>query len=233
MPLENRVTPFGERIADPARGLVYGNRGCLHDEHGCILAATTASAGLLPAPVPRLAPPAVDAAGRFTELFFLDEATAFAAGIAPVRSAAARTTTVCSRSGASSTPVSGSRRRDAQLHAERVAPETRTQLHHEAALDELPDGAFACGRAHLLVLGRELLRWTAGGYVERKRRPARQQARLITPPSLVAVLRSGWQPLVPLLHPSVTRADEPRRAGGRARAPRPPNPRRFWRGTCL
>jgi hypothetical protein len=53
-----------------------------------------------------------------------------------------------------------------------------------------------------LVLGRDLLRWTAAGYGERRRRPARQQARLITPPSLVAVLRSGWQPLVPLMHPS-------------------------------
>src|SRR5580765_926583 len=36
MPLQNRVTPLGELIADPARGLVYGNRGCLHDAAGRI-----------------------------------------------------------------------------------------------------------------------------------------------------------------------------------------------------
>ena len=92
---------------------------------------------------------------------------------------------------------------DAQLHAERVAPETRAQRHHQAPLAELPDGAFVLREgAPWLVLGRDLLRWTAAGYVERRRRPEGQLAQLITPPSLVAVLRSGWQPLVPLLHPS-------------------------------
>ena len=93
---------------------------------------------------------------------------------------------------------------DAQLHAERVAPDTRAQRHHEASLDELPDGAFVLGEggAPHLVLGGDLLTWTAAGYIGRMRRPSRQKALLITPPSLVAVLRAGWQPLVPLLHPS-------------------------------
>ena len=36
MPLQNRVTPFSELVADPARGLLYGNRGCLHDDAGRI-----------------------------------------------------------------------------------------------------------------------------------------------------------------------------------------------------
>jgi len=36
MTLQNRVTPLGELVADPARGLVFGNRGCLHNEHGRI-----------------------------------------------------------------------------------------------------------------------------------------------------------------------------------------------------
>ena len=91
---------------------------------------------------------------------------------------------------------------DAQLHAERVAPETRAQLRHEAALDELPDGAFVLREGEpFLVLGEELLRWSAAGYVARIPRPAGQRAELITPPSLVAVLRAGWQPLVPFLHP--------------------------------
>ena len=52
-----------------------------------------------------------------------------------------------------------------------------------------------------LVLGPQLLRWTPAGYTERAPRPG-GRATLITPPSLVAVLRSGWEPLVPLLHPS-------------------------------
>ena len=37
MPLRNRVTPLSEIVADPARGLVYGNRGCLHDAGGRIV----------------------------------------------------------------------------------------------------------------------------------------------------------------------------------------------------
>ena len=84
MPLRNRVTPLGELVADPARGLVYGNRGCLHDAHGgirrrfavrrwiaCRLEFKGWQRGQLLQP------------GKFTELFFLDEATAFAAGHRP------------------------------------------------------------------------------------------------------------------------------------------------------
>src|SRR5947207_7100120 len=105
-PLQNRVTPLGELIADPGRGLVYGNRGCLHDAHGLIrrhhagrrwIACRLEFRGWLRRPL--LQP------GRFTELFFLDEATALAAGIAPARSAAARTTSDSPRSGASFIPA--------------------------------------------------------------------------------------------------------------------------------
>ena len=84
MPLQNRVTPLGELIADPARGLVYGNRGCLHDEHGRIrrryqvkrwIACRLEFRGWHRGPLMQ--------PGRFTELFFLDEATALAAGHRP------------------------------------------------------------------------------------------------------------------------------------------------------
>src|SRR4030095_5996707 len=84
MPLQNRVSPFGDLIATPARGLVYGNRGCLHDDEGRIrrryavtrwIACRLRSRGWHRSPL--LQP------GRFTELFFLDEATAFAAGHRP------------------------------------------------------------------------------------------------------------------------------------------------------
>jgi hypothetical protein len=205
MPLQNRVTPLGELIADPARGLVYGNRGCLHDETGCIrrrysgkrwIACRLAFRGRQRRPL--LQP------GRFTELFFLDEATAFAAGHRPCalcrradydRLAAIWRDLHPGRVGADAI--------DAQLHAERVAPGPRVQLHHEAPLDELPDGAFVLqdGRPYL-VLESRLLAWSAAGYTARRPRPARGQAEVITPPSLVDILRSGWHPLVPLLHAS-------------------------------
>ena len=72
-----------------------------------------------------------------------------------------------------------------------------------APLADLPDATFVLhDGAPWLVLGRELLAWTPAGYGARIPRPTRGQALVITPPSLVAVLRAGWEPLVPLLHPS-------------------------------
>jgi hypothetical protein len=205
MPLQNRVTPLGELVAEPARGLLYGNRGCLHDETGRIrrrfngkrwIACRLQFRGWQRGPL--LQP------GRFTELFFLDDATALAAGHRPCA--------LCRRDDynrllaiwADLHPGQvGADAIDAQLHAERVEPDTRAQRRRKALLDELPDGAFIVRDGEpCLVLGGDLLTWTAAGYVARKRRPSRQRVLLITPPSLVAVLRAGWQPLVPLLHPS-------------------------------
>lgn len=206
MPLLNRVTPLGDLVADPARGLVYGNRGCLHDDHGRIrrrydgkrwIACRLEFRGWRRHPLVQ--------PGRFTELFFLDEATAFAAGHRPCA--------LCRREDyvrfgeiwrALYPGEVGADVIDARLHGERVTPNTRTQRRHTAAFAELPDGAFVLeGHTPYLVLGRRLLRWTPGGYAERTSRPTHGRAELITPPSLAAVLRTGWQQaLVPLLHPS-------------------------------
>jgi hypothetical protein len=203
LPLQNRVTPLGELIADPARGLVYGNRGCLHDDSGRIrrryngkrwIACRLEFRGWHREPL--LQP------GKFTELFFLDEATAFAAGHRPCA--------LCRRDdyvrfGALWSELHpgqvGADDIDAQLHDERLAADTRERRHHAAPLSELPDGAFVLDDgAPWLVLGAELLRWTPAGYRERKPQ-AGNRARVITPPSLVAILQ-GWQGVVPLLHPS-------------------------------
>jgi hypothetical protein len=205
MPLQNRVTPLGELIADPARGLVYGNRGCLHDDGRHVrrrydgkrwIACRLRFRGWHRQPLMQ--------PGRFTELFFLDEATAFAAGHRPcalcrredyLRFAEIWRQLHPGRRGAGAI--------DARLQRERIDPATRAQRHHHAALDELPDGAFVLrDGAPTLVLGPELLSWAPAGYGARASRPAGERALLITPPSLVGVLRAGWQPLVPLFHPS-------------------------------
>jgi hypothetical protein len=205
MPLRNRVTPLSELIADPARGLVYGNRGCLHDADGHIrrryatrrwIACRLQFKGWLRRPL--LQP------GKFTELFFLDEATAFAAGHRPCA--------LCRREDYDRLIEiwrdlhPGQRGADAideQLHAERFDPATRAQRHHEAEIDDLPDGAFVLHHdGPYLVRGEELLRWSPAGYDARIARPAKTKAAVITPPSLLAVLRADWQSLVPLLHPT-------------------------------
>ncbi|HWB56626.1 MAG TPA: hypothetical protein VG479_06800 [Gaiellaceae bacterium] len=209
MPLENRVTPLSELVADPARGLVYGNRGCLHDASGRIrrryavkrwIACRLEFRGWQRGPLMR--------PGLFTELFFLDEVTAMAAGHRPCA--------LCRRGDYDRLTglwrelhpgQVGADAIDAQLHEERVDPATRGQRHHQAPLDDLPDGAFVlrAGRPWL-VLGGQVLAWTPSGYADRSPRPRGEPAEVITPPSLVSVLRSGWEPLVPLLHPSAKEA---------------------------
>jgi hypothetical protein len=203
---QNRVTPLGELVADPARGLVYGNRGCLHDAAGRIrrghdgkrwIACRLRFRGWHRAPLMQ--------PGRFTELFLLDEATALAAGHRPCA--------LCRRADYDRLVAlwrrlhpgdEGADAIDARLHAERLEPVARGRRRlHDAAIDALPDGAFVLvDGAPWLVLGAELLRWSPAGYGARVPRRAGERARLITPPSLVALLRAGGEPLVPRLHPS-------------------------------
>ena len=180
MPLHNRVTPLGELIADPARGLVYGNRGCLHDEAGHIrrryagrrwIACRLAYRGWLRRPL--LQP------GRFTELFFLDDATALAAGH--------RACALCRREDyvrlteiwrTSHPGQIGADAIDAQLHAERIDPATRAHRRHRTPFDRLPDGAFVLlDEGPHVVRDGTLLRWTPGGYVAAHRgQPAERRS---------------------------------------------------------
>lgn len=205
MPLRNRVTPLSELVAHPARGLVYGNRGCLHDEQGRIrrryngkrwIACRLEFRGWRRTPL--LQP------GRFTELFFLDEVTAFAAGHRPCalcrREDYSRFTEIWSELHPGQR---GADAMDAQLHLERVDQRTRGQLHHTASLGDLPDGAFVLRDGEpYLVLDSIFHRWTPAGYEAAEPGPSGRAIVLVTPPSLVAVLRAGWDPVVPLLHPS-------------------------------
>ena len=207
MPLQNRVTPLGDVIATPERGLVYANRGCLHDAMGQVrenryptrrwIACRLEFNGRRRAPL--MSP------GKFTELFFLDEATALAAGHRPCGECRYADYEHLKAVWAELHP--GRRDADAideQLDRERRDPWTKERRFHEADFDALPDGAFVLhsGEPHL-VLGRELLRWSPAGYTAGTRRPVRgTTATVITPPSLVALLATDRTPLVPLLHPS-------------------------------
>ena len=205
MALQNRVTPLGELVADPARGLVYGNRGCLHDGAGRIrrryngkrwIACRLEFRGWHRSPLMQ--------PGRFTELFFLDEVTALAAGHRPCALCRREDYTRFAKIWGELHPgQAGADAIDAQLHAERLDPVTRAPLHHSAPFAELPDGAFVLREGGpWLVLGGGLLRWTPAGYAEQVPQPAGRPAVVITPRSVVEVLRAGWQPLVPFLHPS-------------------------------
>lgn len=142
--------------------------------------------------------------GRFTELFFLDEVTAFAVGHRPCALCRREDYERFSDIWRELHPYQvGADAIDAHLHAERVDPTTRGQRRHETALDDVPDGAFVLlEEAPHVVLDRHLLVWSPAGYVGRVPRPMGWTTVTLTPPSLMAVLRAGWQGVVPFVHPT-------------------------------
>jgi hypothetical protein len=208
MPLQNRVTPLGEVIATPERGLVYANRGCIHDSRGLIRERRYPTKRWIACQLefrgrhrrPLMAP------GKFTELFFLDEATALAAGHRPCGECRYADYTRLTEVWADLHPGQiGADAIDEQLDGERRDPRSRRRRFHRTRYDDLPDGAFVVfDHEPHLVRGAQLLRWSPAGYTMRIDRPAGggATANVITPPSLVALLRTERTPLVPLVHPS-------------------------------
>jgi hypothetical protein len=202
MPLQNRVTPFGEIVAVPERGTLTGNRGIIHDPATRrLLGKRWATKAWITCRCDyKGIRRAVMATRSWTELFFLDEATALAAGHRPCF--------LCRREAAQAfqrawTVGNGGPRPtapqiDAVLHRERLQGRVKRihALAHGSA--DLPDGTMIAVRdqAWLMVAGRPLL-WLPGGY-RRVSAPLDADG-LITPPSTVAALRAGYRPL---LHPS-------------------------------
>jgi hypothetical protein len=195
-PLANRVDPFGRLHAVAARGAMMGNRGGrIHDPPtGRWTGRAFASRRWIVCVTAfRGRRRAVWGEG-YTELFFLDEATALAAGHRPCfecRRAAALAYRGAFAGGAA--PPSADAM-DAVLHRERLAP-ARPSLAPNAAL-ALPDGAMvADGAAALLVLRGKLRRWSFAGYGPPEGPPPGPLA-LLTPPATVRALAAGYRPLL-------------------------------------
>jgi hypothetical protein len=198
MPLQNRVTPLGEIIADLARGTLMGNRGILHDTQQRLSAARWRHPHWI---FCRLRfkgrQRRVMAPRRYTELFFLDEATALAAGHRPCcecqrddfrRFQAAWRKAFGDHASAPAI--------DQALHRERVEPRSRRQIRFDAPLDDLPDGAFVLlpdALSPLLVQGDRLYPWSPGGYAPSRARCVGRVS-VLTPAPTIAVLRSGYRP---------------------------------------
>ena len=208
MPRQNRVTPSGDIVATTETGTFMGNRGVLHDDKGRIRRAWMLKRWIVCVLEFRGRKRRVMTPGRYTELFFLDEATALAAGHRPCAECRhARFLDFCNAWGQARLDGGRSGRPTAQeiddrLHAERVAPD-RSKRTFEAALDGLPDGVIvavpASGQKAYLVRGDDLLAWSPGGYRERRRRPKGEEVRVLTPPSTVKAIRASY---VPEVHPS-------------------------------
>ena len=209
MPRQNRVTPRGETVAVPERGTLMGNRGCLHDAKEQIRRPWQLERWIVCVLAFKGRKRRVMTPGHYTELFFLDEATALAAGHRPCaecqrgRFNAFRRALVAGGAKGDE-PLRSAVEIDRRLHAERVAPD-RSKRTYTANLDELPDGVFVfiSGRTDstFLVLGDALLAWTAGGYTARIERPREIVVNVLTPELTVGAIRGGY---VPALHPTAS-----------------------------
>lgn len=194
MPLQNRVTPFGAIVAVPQRGLFTGNRGIIHDPATKTLLKRrwTTRAWICCTLSYKDVRREVMARRSWTELFFLDEATALAAGHRPCfecrRADALAFQAAWAKGNGGALPKAGEM--DAVLHAQRLSGP------HPLPPD-LPTGSMISdGSDAFLISDGGVLRWTFDGYVAGK---PNGPARLLTPPAIVNALKAGFRPL---LHPS-------------------------------
>jgi hypothetical protein len=195
MPLQNRVNPFGELCASEARGTLFGNRGGrFHRDDRTLSARRWTSRQWICC--------VLDFKGRqrnvwgryYTELFFLDEVTALAAGHRPCfecrRADALAFAEAFGRPGhRPSAPEM-----DVVLHTERL--EGRQKRIHRRVVDELPDGAMVTltGTEALAVKGDTLLPWTLSGYGPPRDRLRGVEVDVLTPPSMLRALSRGFAP---------------------------------------
>jgi hypothetical protein len=213
MPLQNRVTPKGDILALSERGLLMGNRGILHDKNQrlglsrwrhphwiiCVLSFKDWHRKVMQQ-------------GAYTELFFLDEPTALAAGHRPCA--------LCQRSNYVAfqnalkqalhlTDPLRANDLDRMLHAARIEGGTRRQRRFRASLGDLPAGSMvilsnddATDQTDdvWLVADHHLLRWNPGGYEEAVEKPDGLTVTVLTPRPTLMALQQGYRPL---FHPSV------------------------------
>ncbi len=195
MPLQNRVNPFGQLVATAARGGWMGNRGLLHDGQQRILRPFRLKAWLICVLHFKDRRRTVMSPGLYTELFFLDEATALAAGHRPCAECRRADYLHFKASAAAGRGVAFSKaaEMDLVLHEERLdaAGGKRTW---RAPTKDLPDGAFISrdGEPWLKRNGR-LNRWTASGYAESVA-AGTGEADVLTPRLTVDALRAGYAP---------------------------------------
>lgn len=196
-PRQNRVLPTGEIVCSPVRGLFMGNRGILHDSAGhlgvsrwkhphwvcCVLKFKGRHRKIM-------------SPGRYTELFFLDEAVSLAAGHRPC--AECRRADFNAYRAAYDASLKAPEI-DRLLHHDRVDSRTRTQIRYQSPLCGLPDGAFILWQdcPHLVAQDR-LLPLARFGYGPARHRPHTGEVTVLTPKTSVRALQSGYRPLLHL-----------------------------------
>lgn len=204
MSRQNRVTPFGDLIAVPERGEMFGNRGILHDSEQRIVRYSQGRRWLVCRLEFHDRHRTIMRPGSYTELFFLDEATALAAGHRPCAECRhheyqefrRRWVAVDDEPSGNLLSADGM---DAQLHRDRlIAPGVRRTYQDDIAA--LAEGVFiVSGDEAWLLWTSALLRWTPGGYDQRRARPAHGSVTVLTPRATSRAIAAGY---IPMVHPS-------------------------------
>lgn len=205
-PLQNKVDPWGELNALRVTGTLMGNRGILHDEDNRIVRRWANKSWVCCSLAETFQKRSPFSTGTYSELFFLDEATAYAAGHRPCRT--------CRRAEhdqfnevwtAANTNASTAKARlpirdiDAVLHAQRIGPDRRKRT-HSTRLGDLPVGAMFTHANEAVLKGPNGLRlWSFSGYKSYQDIPTETEVELLTPPSIVAAMKRG---LAVGIHPS-------------------------------
>lgn len=201
MPFQNRVDPWGRLHAVPARGAWMGNRGVLHDASRSVVRPWRSRAWILCRLQFKGRRREVFTPGRYSELFFLDEATAFAAGHRPCAECNRERFGAFKQAWLAGNPAAPGIKAsdiDRVLHAERISGGDKVT--YEARVDTLPDGVMIVheGTAYL-VRGDALYAWSFEGYGKPLPRGALSRVRVLTPRSMVGAVGHG---LSPQIHPS-------------------------------
>lgn len=202
MPLQNRVSPAGEIFVTTARGTFMGNRGgALHNENRRIVRQYASRRWIACLLEFKDRHRAVMSPGRYTELFFLDEAVALAAGHRPCAE--------CRRERFNAFKEAWNRGGNPQegdylyadaidfaLHQARLDAQKKKRV-YEASWRGLPDGCFIqMAGENYLVWGDALFRWSPSGYIDKHPRPRDATAAVLTPEPVVQCLRNGYRPEV-------------------------------------
>jgi hypothetical protein len=203
MPLQNRVTPQGDIIATPHRGMFTGNRGIIHDPHTrTLLRRRWASRAWLTCVCEFKGRRRDVMGGRsWTELFFLDEATAFAAGHRPCFFCRRDDANRFRRAWEDGNSVSDVHADDIDtvLHRERLEGASKRLHAPPMRLKELPDGAMVqAGAESFLIAQGSALMWSPAGYREAQGviHDTIKGAMLLTPPSTLRALSAGYRPVL-------------------------------------
>lgn len=201
--LQNRVNPLGQLIRTPARGSWMGNRGLLHDEHRQIVRPFRLKAWLICVLEFKGRHRTVMTPNRYTELFFLDEATAFSAGHRPCFECRREAANHFRRCWIKGNPACNFNEKtsidaiDAVLHRERMGPAGA----FVAPVGELPNGVFVLydDAPHLVVDG-SLFPWSPSGYGEPVLPAPDRKLAVLTPQSTVNAFRMGYIPQISIRH---------------------------------